>query len=124
MRPSRELLADAHVCEAQPLPQLLHLALCIGSLITDFIKEDSPLCLTRAISRTMIGPCYHPPLSLGSGSECRVQGSGVRGGAAYRDYERLAHVSRREERHAQIHLPGDTPGLGIRSGTHRIFFVY
>ena len=24
-------------------------------LITEFIKEDSPSCLTRAISRTMIG---------------------------------------------------------------------
>ena len=26
-------------------------------LITEFIKEDSPFCLTRAITRTMIGPC-------------------------------------------------------------------
>jgi len=24
---------------------------------TEFIKEDSPFCLTHAISRTMIGPC-------------------------------------------------------------------
>ena len=29
-------------------------------LITEFIKEDSPFCLTRAITRTMIGPCYTP----------------------------------------------------------------
>ena len=31
-----------------------------AKLITDyeFIKEDSPFCLTRAITRTMIGPCY------------------------------------------------------------------
>jgi len=34
-------------------------------LITEFIKEDSPFCLTRAITRTMIGPCYTPP-SFGS----------------------------------------------------------
>jgi len=26
-------------------------------LITEFIKEDSPFCLTRAITRTMIGLC-------------------------------------------------------------------
>jgi len=32
-------------------------------LITKFIKEDSPFCLTRAITRTMIGLCY-TPLSL------------------------------------------------------------
>jgi len=32
-------------------------------LITDFFREDSPLCLTRAITRTKIGPCY-TPLSL------------------------------------------------------------
>ena len=32
-------------------------------LITEFIKEDSPFCLTRAITRTMVGPCY-TPLSL------------------------------------------------------------
>ena len=32
-------------------------------LITEFIEEDSPVCLTRAITRTMIGPCY-TPLSL------------------------------------------------------------
>jgi len=25
--------------------------------MTEFIKEDSPFCLTRAISKTMIGPC-------------------------------------------------------------------
>ena len=29
-------------------------------LITVFIKEDSPFCLTRAITRTMIGPCPRP----------------------------------------------------------------
>jgi len=29
-----------------------------------FLKEDSPFCLTRAISRTLIGLCY-TPLSLG-----------------------------------------------------------
>ena len=32
-------------------------------LITEFIQEDSQFCLTRAITRTMIGPCY-TPLSL------------------------------------------------------------
>ena len=32
-------------------------------LITEFIKEGSPFCLTRAITRTMIGLCY-TPLSL------------------------------------------------------------
>ena len=33
-------------------------------LITDYlIKEDSPFCLTRAITRTMISPCF-TPLSL------------------------------------------------------------
>ena len=26
-------------------------------LITEFVKEDSPFCLTRAITRTTIGPC-------------------------------------------------------------------
>jgi len=35
----------------------------IRLLITEFIKEDSPFCLTHAITRTMIGPCY-TPLSL------------------------------------------------------------
>jgi len=29
----------------------------VDVLITEFIKEDSPFCLTRAITRTMIGPC-------------------------------------------------------------------
>ena len=32
-------------------------------LITEVIQEDSPFCLTRAITRTMIGLCY-TPLSL------------------------------------------------------------
>ena len=27
---------------------------------TEFVKEDSPFCLTRAITRTMIDPCYTP----------------------------------------------------------------
>ena len=35
-------------------------ATCVPNpiLITEFIKEDSPLCLPRAITRTMIGLCY------------------------------------------------------------------
>jgi len=32
-------------------------------LITECIQVDSPVCLTRAITRTMIGPFY-TPLSL------------------------------------------------------------
>ena len=36
------------------------------TMITELIKDDSPLCLTRAITRTMIGACYTP---LSSGSE-------------------------------------------------------
>ena len=31
--------------------------------MTKFIKEDSPFCLTRAITRIMLGLC-HTPLSL------------------------------------------------------------
>ena len=34
-----------------------------GLLIIEFIEEDSPFCLTRAIIKTMIGP-YYTPLSL------------------------------------------------------------
>ena len=36
---------------------------CHRSLTTEFIEEDSSLCLTRATSRNMIGVC-HSPLSL------------------------------------------------------------
>jgi len=38
------------------------LDLSLRILITEFIKEDSPFCLTRAITRTMIGP--YTPFSL------------------------------------------------------------
>jgi len=41
----------------------LRLLPCVCLLITEFLKEDSPFCLTRAITRTMTGPCY-TPLSL------------------------------------------------------------
>ena len=38
------------------------------SLITAFFQEDSPFCLTRAITRTMIGP-RHTMLSLAARDE-------------------------------------------------------
>ena len=33
-----------------------NLLVALRLLITEFVEEDSPFCLTRAITRTMIGP--------------------------------------------------------------------
>ena len=43
----------------------LRVAVSEQLLITEFVKQDSPFCLTRVITRTMIGPSY-TPLSFSS----------------------------------------------------------
>ena len=50
------IFAQHHRVEQQPLH-------CRLPWLLNLLKEDSPFCLTRAITRTMIGQCF-TPLSL------------------------------------------------------------
>jgi len=55
-------------------------SVCVeGLLITEFVQEDSPFCLTRAITRTMIGPCPRSAWLRGMLPEDGAQGFGFWG---------------------------------------------